>query len=121
MGGSETCYEKLTNFYEGQEQPEKAIGNLEEAKDKHQRNAMHYQIGKVCADYNLQLDKGENMLKVYIENYSAKDGVPKEWAYYRLAQIYKHRGDTDEALVWIDKAILGLPDLEVFKEFKETI
>ncbi|WP_299111813.1 tetratricopeptide repeat protein [uncultured Winogradskyella sp.] len=121
VGGSVTCYEKLTNFYEGQEQPEKAIGNLEEAKDKHKRNAMHYQIGKVCADYNIQLDKGENMLKVYLANHSAKDGVPKEWAYYRLAQIYKHRGDTEEALAWIDKAISGLPKLEVFKEFKETI
>ncbi|MUU79557.1 tetratricopeptide repeat protein [Winogradskyella endarachnes] len=121
VGGSVTCYEKLTDFYQGQKQPEKAIDNLEEAKDKHQRNAMHYQIGKVCADYNIQLDKGEAMLKVYIKNHSAKDGVPKEWAYYRLAQIYKHRDNKDEALVWINKAILGLPDLEVFQEFKETI
>lgn len=121
VGGSVTCYEKLTDFYEGHDQPEKAIGNLEEAKDKHQRNAMHYQIGKVCADYNIQLDKGENMLKVYLANHSAKDGVPREWAYYRLAQIYMHRDDTDEALVWIDKAISGLPDLEVFQEFKEGL
>lgn len=121
VGGSVTCYEKLTEFYEGQEQPEKAIGNLEEAKDKHQRNAMHYQIGKVCADYNLQLDKGETMLKVYLKNHSSKDGVPKEWAYYRLAQIYKHKDDTAKALVWIDKAIAGLPDIDVFQEFKESI
>ncbi|MBU2922306.1 hypothetical protein KO504_13215 [Winogradskyella psychrotolerans] len=121
VGGSVTCYEKLTEFYEGQEQPEKAIGNLEEAKDKHQRNAMHYQIGKVCADYNIQLEKGEKCLKTYLSNHSAKDGVPKEWAYYRLAQIYKHKNNKTEALVWINKAILGLPDIDVFKEFKETI
>ena len=121
VGGSVTCYEKLTEFYEGQEQPEKAIGNLEEAKDKHQRNAMHYQIGKVCADYNIQLEKGEKCLKAYLSHHSAKDGVPKEWAYYRLAQIYKHRDNTEEALVWIDKAIAGLPELEVFQEFKDTI
>ena len=121
VGGSVTCYEKLTEFYEGQEQPEKAIGNLEEAKDKHQRNAMHYQIGKVCADYNIQLEKGEKCLKTYLSNHSAKDGVPKEWAYYRLAQIYKHKNNKTEALVWINKAISGLPDIDVFKEFKETI
>ncbi|NRD24754.1 tetratricopeptide repeat protein [Winogradskyella litoriviva] len=121
VGGSVTCYEKLTNFYEGQEQPEKAIGNLEEAKDKHQRNAMHYQIGKVCADYNIQLDKGESMLRVYLENHSTKDGVPKEWAYYRLAQIYKHKNNKQEALQWINKAISGLPNIEVFKEEKTTI
>jgi len=121
VGGSVTCYEKLTEFYEGQEQPEKAISNLEEAKHKHQRNAMHYQIGKVSADYNIQLDKGEKCLKAYLSNHSAKDGVPKEWAYYRLSQIYKHRNNSKEALVWINKAISGLPELEVFQEFKDTI
>ncbi|WP_458627565.1 tetratricopeptide repeat protein [Winogradskyella sp. PC D3.3] len=121
VGGSVTCYEKLTSFYEGQAQPEKAIGNIEAAQKIHQRNAMHYQIGKVCADYNIQLEKGEKCLKTYLSNHSAKDGVPKEWAYYRLAQIYKHKNNKTEALVWINKAIDGLPDIDVFKEFKETI
>ena len=82
---------------------------------------MHYQIGKVCADYNLQLDKGEKCLKAYLVNHSAKDGVPKEWAYYRLAQIYKHKKNKTEALKWIDKAITGLPEIDVFKEEKEAI
>lgn len=121
VGGSVTCYEKLTNFYESNDQPDKAIGNLEEAQQKHQRNAMHYQIGKVCADYNIQLDKGEKCLKAYLSNHSAKDGVPKAWAYYRLAQIYKHKKNKAEALKWIDKAITGLPEIEVFQEEKKTI
>ncbi|WP_369996511.1 tetratricopeptide repeat protein [Winogradskyella sp.] len=121
VGGSVTCYEKLTNFYETQNKPSEAIGNLEEAQQKHQRNAMHYQIGKVCADYNLQLEKGEKCLKAYLSNHSAKDGVPKEWAYYRLAQIYKHKNNKTEALKWIDKAITGLPKIEVFKDEKEAI
>jgi tetratricopeptide (TPR) repeat protein len=120
-GGSVTCYEKLTNFYESNHQPDKAIDNLEEAQRKHQRNAMHYQIGKVCADYNIQLEKGEKCLKAYLSNHSAKDGVPKAWAYYRLAQIYKHKNDKTEALKWIDKAIAGLPDIQVFQEEKATI
>lgn len=121
VGGSVTCYEKLTNFYESNDQPDKAIGNLEEAQEKHQRNAMHYQIGKVCADYNIQLDKGEKCLKVYLSNHSAKDGVPKAWAYYRLAQIYKHKKNKVEALKWINKAITGLPEIEVFQEEKDLI
>lgn len=121
VGGSITCYEKLTNFYETQKQPEKAIDNLEEAKEKHQRNAMCYQIGKVCADYNIQLDKGEKCLKAYLANYSAKDGVPKEWAYYRLAQINKHKNNKAEALTWINKAISGLPKIDVFVTFKKSI
>ncbi|WP_426429484.1 tetratricopeptide repeat protein [Winogradskyella sp. HB-48] len=121
VGGSVTCYEKLTNFYESQNKPDKAIDNIEKAHGKHQRNAMHYQIGKVCADYNIQLEKGEKCLKAYLANHSAKDGVPKAWAYYRLAQIYKHKNDKTEALKWIDKAIAGLPDIQVFQEEKAKI
>jgi tetratricopeptide (TPR) repeat protein len=121
VGGSITCYEKLSSFYEGQKQPDKAIATIEESHAKHQRNALHYQIGKVCADYNIQLEKGEKCIKAYLANHSAKDGVPKEWAYYRLAQIYKHKNDKAEALKWIDKAISGLPDIDVFKEEKRAV
>ncbi|WP_044399777.1 lipopolysaccharide assembly protein LapB [Lacinutrix sp. Hel_I_90] len=120
-GGSITCYDKLTNLYEKEGKSNEAISNLEAAHVKHKRNAMHYQIGKVCAEYNVQLDKGEQCLKRYIEHYSAKDGVPKSWAYYRLAQIYKHKANKTEALKWIDKAIVDLPKIEVFKEEKATI
>ncbi len=121
VGGSVTCYEKLTNFYEEQNEPVKAINNIEEAHEKHQRNAMHYQIGKVCADYNIQLEKGEKCLKTYIANHSAKDGVPTAWAYYRLAQIYKHKKNKTEALKWIDKAIAELPKIKVFQIEKSNI
>ncbi|WP_299890228.1 tetratricopeptide repeat protein [uncultured Lacinutrix sp.] len=120
-GGSITCYNKLTKFYEKEGKSHEAIANLEAASKKHKRNAMHYQIGKVCADYNVQLEKGLTCLKSYIENHSAKDGVPKPWAYYRLAQIYKHQKNKKEAIKWIDKAITGLPKIKVFKEEKERI
>ncbi|WP_452222901.1 tetratricopeptide repeat protein [Lacinutrix chionoecetis] len=120
-GGSITCYDKLTKLYEKEGKSEEAIATLEASNVKHKRNAMHYQIGKVCADYNVQLEKGEFCLKVYLENYSAKDGVPKAWAYYRLAQINKHKNDKTEALKWIDKAITDLPKIEVFKEEKAII
>lgn len=120
-GGSITCYDKLTKLYEKEGKSTEAITNLEAAHVKHKRNAMHYQIGKVCADYNVQLEKGEFCLKVYLDNYSAKDGVPKAWAYYRLAQIYKHKEDKEKALIWIDKAIVDLPKIKVFKTFKEAL
>ncbi|MCC1484727.1 tetratricopeptide repeat protein [Winogradskyella immobilis] len=115
VGGSINCFEKLTNLYESQQQPDKAISNIEVAQKKHKRNALHYQIGKVCADYNVQLDKGERCLMRYIENYSAADGVPKEWAYYRLAQIYKHKNDKNKAIEYIDKA------LEIRSDFKQAL
>ena len=115
-GRSVTCYTKLANLYENTtKQPEKAIQTLEEAQKHHQRNAMHYQIGKVCAKYNIELDKGEACLKTFIENHSVKDGVPVEWAYYRLAQIYRFKSDKDNAIKWIDKA------LAVRNNFKQAL
>ncbi|MCX7547888.1 tetratricopeptide repeat protein [Xanthomarina sp. F1114] len=121
IGGSITCYTKLSEFYENQKQPEKAISNIEEAQKKLQRNALHYQLGKVSAEYNTQLDKGEACLKTYIKNYSLEDGVPIAWANYRLAQIYRQKSHKKEALKCIDLAIKDLPEMEVFQEEKELI
>ena len=121
VGGSLTCYDKLTKLYETEKQPEKAVANLEKAKLKHQRNSLHYQIGKVCAEYNVQLDKGERCLLVYLNNYSAKDGVPKAWANYRLAQIYKYKKYKKQALKFIDLAIAELPKIKVFKSERSEI
>ncbi|MGJ8592489.1 MAG: tetratricopeptide repeat protein [Aquaticitalea sp.] len=120
-GGSMTCYEKLTTFYEKQNQPEKAISNIENHQEVHQRNALHYQIGKVAAEYNIELGKGEKCLNIYLKNYSAEDGVPKAWANYRLAQIFKHRGKKTEALKYINLAIDELPNINPFKEEKAVI
>ena len=105
VGGSITCFEKLSNLYEAQQQPEKAISTIEASQKKHNRNALHYQLGKVSADYNIQLEKGERCLLQYIKNYTAADGVPKEWAYYRLAQISKHKKKKNQALKYIDIAL----------------
>ncbi|RZN80242.1 MAG: tetratricopeptide repeat protein [Winogradskyella sp.] len=115
VGGSVNCFEKLANLYESQNQPQKAIETIEASQKKHNRNALHYQLGKVSADYNIQLNKGEQCLLKYIENYTAADGVPKEWAYYRLAQIYKHKKDKEKALSYIDKA------LTIRADFKQAL
>jgi tetratricopeptide (TPR) repeat protein len=120
-GGSLTCYDKLTSFYQSEKLPQKAIATIEEAYEKHNKNHLHYQIGKVSADYNIELDKGERCLKMYIENHSAKDGVPIEWAYFRLAQIHKNRNNKTEALQWIDKALDIRPSFKQAKEEKQKI
>ena len=90
-------------------------------KHTNQRNALYYQLGKLSADYKLQLNKGERCLNTYLKNHSAKDGVPKAWAYYRLAQIYNHRNDKIKALKWINNAIKGLPKIKIFHKFKSTL
>jgi tetratricopeptide (TPR) repeat protein len=115
VGGSLTCYDKLTKLYESENEPIKAIANIEEAYEKHDRNQMNYQIGKVSADYNVELDKGERCLNIYIENHSVEDGLPIEWAFLRLAQIEKNRNNKEEALKWIDKA------LDMRSDFKQAI
>lgn len=122
VGGSVTCYQKLTDFYEKTaKQPQKAIATIEKAQIRHRRNALHYQIGKVAAEYNVELDKGEQCLKIYLENHSAKDGVPKSWAYYRLAQINRHKGKKEEALKWVNSAIKAKSNLKPALKEKQLI
>jgi tetratricopeptide (TPR) repeat protein len=121
VGGSLTCYDKLTKLYESENEPIKAIANIEDAYEKHNRNQMNYQIGKVSADYNVELDKGERCLNIYIENHSVEDGVPIEWAFLRLAQIEKNRNNKMEALKWIDKALDKRFDFKQAKEEKKKI
>ena len=120
-GGSLTCFNKLTDFYENKKQPQKAIENLEEAHKKHHRNALHYQIGKVAAEYNIQLEKGEQCLETYLKNYSAQDGVPKAWAHYRLSQIHTHQKNKEKALKHINIAITQLPKIKPFQSQKEKV
>lgn len=121
VGGSLTCFNKLTAFYEKQKEGDKAIKNIEAAQEKYKRNALHYQIGKVAAEYDIHLEKGEKCLQTYIANYTPKDGVPIAWAHYRLAQIYKHQGQKEKALKNINLALQELPEIKVFKEEKSAI
>ncbi|MAP55160.1 tetratricopeptide repeat protein [Altibacter sp.] len=121
VGGSEHTYEKLANYYEKNNQPKEALETTSRSLKVHKRNQLNYQIGKIAAQYNLDAELGINSLQAYIKNHSAKDGVPKDWAYYRLAQIYKNLGKKATALQWIDKALAERPNFEEAKKEKERI
>ncbi|MEL6810010.1 MAG: tetratricopeptide repeat protein [Bacteroidota bacterium] len=121
VGGSVHTYEKLSNLYENTNQPKKAIETVANCLKVHDRNALHYQIGKIAAQYNLNSELGINCLEKYIQNHSVKDGVPKDWAYYRLAQIYKNLGKKQDALQWINKALADRPDFKEAKKEKQLI
>lgn len=121
VGGSVHTYSKLSGLYEKTNQPSKAIVSYEEANEKHQRNHLNYQIGKVCAQYKIELDKGLKCLQIYLDNHSAKDGVPKSWAYFRIAQIYRHKKDKRNAYNWIQRALKEKPDLKDAQNEKELI
>jgi len=121
IGGSAHTYKKLSGLYEKTNQPEKALSNYEVASEKLQRNHLNYLIGKVAAQYNISLDKGLQCLQLYIKNHSEKDGVPKSWANYRIAQIYRYKSDKRNAYNYIQKALAEKPDLDVAKEEKKLI
>lgn len=121
VGGSPHTYEKLSSLYENSSQPKKAIEASAESLKIHKRNQLNYQIGKIAAQYNVKVEIGIICLQKYIENHSVKDGVPKDWAYYRLAQIYKNQSQKDTALLWINKALESRPNFKEAKKEKEFI
>tara|TARA_R110002072_G_scaffold163357_2_gene315955 strand:- start:39364 stop:40323 length:960 start_codon:yes stop_codon:yes gene_type:complete len=121
VGGSAHTYEKLSTLYENNNRPKEAIEISAKSLKIHKRNQLNYQIGKIAAQYGLDAQLGINCLRVYIENHSAKDGVPKDWAYFRLAQIYKNLGKKETALVWIDKALKDRPGFEEAQNEKVLI
>lgn len=121
VGGSPHTYEKLASLYEKNNQPLQAIETTSKSLKLHKRNQLNYQIGKICAQYNLEPEYGVESLGVYLANYSVKDGVPKEWAYYRLAQIYKNLGKKEIALSWINKALAGNGSFKEAQEEKSLI
>jgi tetratricopeptide (TPR) repeat protein len=121
VGGSFHTYEKLSGLYENTNQPENAIDTSVESLKIHKRNQLNYQIGKIAAQYNVKPEVGIVCLQKYLENHTVKDGVPKEWAYYRLAQIYKNQSKKETALLWINKALNDRSDFEEAKKEKEII
>ncbi len=112
IGGSAHTYEKLTNLYESNGNPKEAIDTAAASLKIHQRNQLNYQIGKISAQYKMEPKLGIDCLKRYITNHSVKDGVPIDWAYFRLAQIYKNIGDKQLAMEYIDKALEDRPNFE---------
>lgn len=121
IGGSPHTYEKLAGHYEKTNRPQAAIQTTSKSLQIHKRNQLNYQIGKIAAQYNLESELGINCLQVYLKNHSAKDGVPKDWAYFRLAQIYKNLGKKETALSWINKALVERPGFEQAREEKDLI
>lgn len=116
VGGSPLTYDKLSNLYENNNRPKEAIATTSKSLEIHKRNQLNYQIGKIAAQYNLDPELGLQSLQDYVKNHRVKDGVPKDWAYYRMAQIYKNQGKKETALLWINKALRDRPD---FKEALE--
>lgn len=121
VGGSPHTYEKLSNLYEKNNQPKDALNTTSESLKKHKRNQLNYQIGKISAQYNLEPEYGIECLSRYLADYTIKDGVEKDWAYYRLAQIYKNLGQKEIALTWINRALIAKSEFPEAQKEKSLI
>ena len=109
-------YLAIGYIHEYNDEEEKARSNYMKAFDlldsygDTSRNQLNYQIGKICSDYKIELDRGIKHLNLYIENYTVMDGVPLEWAYYRMAKIYRAKMDRRKVEYYVDKALAAKPD-----------
>ncbi|WP_394747254.1 tetratricopeptide repeat protein [Spongiimicrobium salis] len=112
-------YLALGYVYEYDDEPGKArinyLKGLEflDGLDHIGRNQLRYQIGKVCGDYGVKVDEGIRHMEEFVAQYSVKDGVPIEWAYYRLARLYRQKMDKKKADEWIEKALTMRGDFEL--------
>ena len=120
-------YLALGYVYEYDDEPEKAkqyymkalsiLNDLETLE----RNQLNYQIGKISSEYGVYLDKGITHLNTYIDNYTVMDGVPLEWAYLRLAMIYRKKSEKELALAFIQESLRINPELSPAIAEKSTI
>ncbi|SDS05032.1 tetratricopeptide repeat protein [Christiangramia echinicola] len=76
------------------------------------RNYLKYELGEASANYEIQLDAGENFLKQYIQDYGYKDLKSPAWAYYRLAQLERIKSNQKAALAHIEKSLSIDPGFE---------
>ncbi len=121
VGGSITCFNELISFYKNNKEAQKAIFTIEEANKILDINTLNYQLGEVSALFNIDLEKGEKGLLKYVKNFSSEDEVSMEWAYLRLAQIYKHKEDKVNSLQWIDKALALQAEFKLAHKEKDLI
>ena len=86
-----------------------------------ERNQLNYLIGKVCSDFNVELENGISRMETYIENYGVKDGVPVSQAYYQMAKLYRLKGNRESASIWIKKALESDSDFKLALEERKII
>ncbi len=105
-----------------------AVRNYKSALDqvKHpftdpEKNNLNYEIGKISAEYNMDLQKGLTFLEAYLKNYNYRDIHSPEWVHLRKAQIHTHLRNKNIALKSINNALSLNPNFEEAKQEKVKI
>ncbi len=96
----------LVNFYIGQKKYDKAFALMDDLQKKNPDDfRIIYLIGRTSAVSGLQLDRGEAMLKKYL-NYTPKPNEPSiAGANMRLGQIAEKKGNKSEARKYFESAL----------------
>lgn len=85
------------------------------------RENIHYQIGKICARYNVEPQTGIKHLNWFLEKRKPYSNIAPEWAHYQMSIIYKQQKNKLEALKCIDKALASWPDFKLGLDQRKAI
>lgn len=102
-------------FYKG------ALKYVTSINESYPRENIHYQIGKICARYNVEHQTGLKHLNWFLEIQKPSGNIAPEWAHYQMSIIYKKQKNKPEALKSIDKALAAKPDFKQGLEQKRAI
>ncbi|MCF8714027.1 tetratricopeptide repeat protein [Joostella atrarenae] len=87
----------------------------------YRRQDIHYQIGKLAAQYNYKVNSGISHLLIFENLYTPESTIPLEDVYYQLAVLYRYQKNKEKANYYIDKAIKIHPNSKDFNSEKENI
>ena len=80
-----------------------------------------FELGRAAAEYQIEPDLGILLLKHYQEDFVFKDNYPLEWAYYYQSKIYLYKGNKNEAIASLHKALKIKPDFKEGLEFLKKL
>ena len=80
-----------------------------------------FELGRAAAEYQIEPDLGILLLKHYQEDFVLKDNYPLEWSYYYRSKIYLYKGNKNEAIATLYKALKIKPDFKEGLEFLKTL
>ena len=115
----------IADYEEKEDEAEKyykqAMEYIHTIYEEYPRNNINYQIGKIAANYRMNLNEGLIHLNRFIKSHSSSDNVSLEWTYYQMARIFRHKKDKNNALINIEKALAIRSDFEEAIKEKKLI
>ena len=77
---------------------------------KYDRRNFAYDLGRIVADFELELKWGQCALSYFTRTYDQRDTIPLAWVYYQSARLAKRLKNTEQMDFLISKALLNLKE-----------